>query len=442
MRGIEAALKILGSSGEFQKSEKFATERLRKLASDEKMKSQDISLASSLIYIVMRRRELWLKIATEFLKNDFNELPKFVQESILAGTGGLLELRRFSTGVLVNGIVENLRAKKLVKYVSLVNAVLRNVNESGAKKLELIKTSSKTDERAIYAGIPLWSIPAWLRTWNKQELNQIFEFMVQSPESSLRVSPSENAEELANKFGGEVSKLSGAIHMKETVNPIELDGFQDGKFTVQSESSILTASIVKRFYDKTGLILDMCSGRGVKAGQILQENPEANLECWELSENRQKSALSELTRLGVLNRANFKTGNALELQPEKKPSFVILDSPCSCSGTWNRKPESKWRLSWENLDKLIFTQKKLLDRAVNLCAKGGYVLYITCSLLKQENENVIAEILSKYQDSCIEVSSLLKWQQKPFRKGKPWGFYIMPETAWLDGFYSCLILKK
>ncbi len=442
MRGIEAAIKVLNDSRKSQN--KFANELLRTLASQEKMKSTDISLASSLIYIVMRRRELWENIASNFLKknNDFDKLPEFVKDCILIGTGGLLELRRFSSGVLVNGIVENLRTKKFMKFVPLVNAVLHNVNESGSQKLEYIKKSPLNEERALWAGIPVLTLPAWLKTWNKQELNSLFDYMIQPPASSLRVSPTVDAKIISEKFEGEISPLSGAIHLNGTVNPTELEGFKEGLFTIQSESSILTASIVKKFYDKKNNILDMCSGRGVKAAQILQENPDAFLECWELSDYRQKSAEDELKRLNIINRASLKNGNALNLKPDKEPSFIVLDAPCSCSGTWNRKPESKWRFNWKNFDKLIYTQKKLLEHAVNLCSKNGYILYITCSLLKQENENIIADILSKYQESCVEVSSLLKWNKKPFRKGKPWGVYIMPENPWLDGFYCSLIFKK
>ena len=200
---------------------------------------------------------------------------------------------------------------------------------------------------------------------------------------------------------------------------------------------------LKKFYDGKGLILDMCSGRGVKAGQVLQESVNARLECWELSEKRSKSAEHELERLRVIDRATLKHGDALSLEPDEAPSFVMLDSPCTCSGTWNRKPESKWRLDWKKFDSVIETQKKLLDRALTLCKSGGYILYITCSLFKQENENVVAEALSLHND-CTEFSSLIDWKgsHNEFKKGKPYGIYIWPSSPWLDGFYCSLIMKR
>ncbi len=442
MRGIEAALEILTGSKNLE-NEKFAIELLRKLADRTNMKAPDISLASSLIYIAMRRRELWIKIASMFLKKDFESLPQVVRESIITCTGGLLELRRFSGGVLVSAVVDFIKKAKEFKYVSMSNAILHNINEQGREKLDLLKNSNSPEDRAVFAGVPLWTLPAWNRTWSRQELNKLFSLMLQPPVSSIRIT-GENFDDVMKNLDPDLhpvkSEISSAVHLNSTVAPKDLYGFENGLTTLQSESSIIAASVVKNFYEH-GLILDMCSGRGIKAGQILDENANSKIECWEISEAKHNSALNEFARLKFSDRVIAKCGSALDLQPDTRPDFIILDAPCSCSGTWNRKPESKWRLNWEKFDKIVIMQKKLLDRAVKLCKPGGYVLYITCSLLKQENENVIAEALFNNKD-CVEVSELMNFKNEPFHKGKPYGFYIWPSTNWLDGFYLSLIMKK
>ncbi len=442
MRGIEAALEIITGLNK-NNNEKFGSELLRKLAERTKMKATDISLASSLIYITMRRKELWEAIANNYLKEDLKSLPPVVRDCIITGTGGLLELRRFSGGVLVSAIVDYIRKAKELKFVSLTNAVLHKINEQGREKLDELKNSNRPEEKALFAGVPVWSLPAWLRTWDIAELNKLFTLMLQPPVSSIRIKR-EYFDDVISKIDPDLrpvkSNISSAVHLNSTVAPSELPGFNNGECTLQSESSIITASIVHEFYNG-GLILDMCSGRGIKAGQILEESPDASIECWEISEGRHKSAIKEIERLKFSNRAVFKCGSAFDLQPDKQPNFIILDVPCSCSGTWNRKPESKWQMNWERFDKIVFTQKKLLERALKMCSAGGYVLYITCSLLKQENENLIAEALMKNKD-CVEISELIKFKGDPFHKGRPWGVYVWPSTAWLDGFYCSLIMKK
>ena len=358
----------------------------------------------------------------------------------------MLELRRFSGGVLVSAVVDFIKKAKQFKYVSMANAILHNINEHGREKLESLKNSSSPEDRAIFAGVPLWTLPAWYKTWPRPELNKLFSLMLQPPVSSIRVK-SENFNNVIKNLDPDLhavkSEISNAVHLNSTVAPKDLYGFENGLTTLQSESSIIAASVVKNFYEH-GLILDMCSGRGIKAGQILEENPNSKIECWEISEPRHKSAVNEIARLNLSERAVLKCGSALDLQPDTQPDFIILDAPCSCSGTWNRKPESKWRLNWERFDKIVIMQKKLLERAIELCVPGGYVLYITCSLLKQENENVVAEVLFNHKD-CVEVSELMNlknFKNEPFHKGKPYGFYIWPSTNWLDGFYLSLIMKK
>ncbi len=441
MRGIEAALRVLAeNSGDGV----FASEALRKLADRTHMKAPDISLASSLIYIVMRRKELWEKISADYIRSR-EKLPPSVYMAVIMGTGGILELRRFSGGVLINGIIEYLkRDKSLVKYAGLVNAVLHKVIEEGTSSPEKFRRSPSVEGRAMYAGVPVWTLPAWQRTWSRTELNEIFSLMDTPSYSSLRPSPGKTDELLRllndNEIRAEKSDISSALHVNASLFPAKVPGFNEGLCTIQSESSILTASLVKKFYSG-GVILDMCSGRGVKAGQILQECESAKIECWELSEKRSHSAENELHRLGVVDRAIMKSGDAMTLEPFEVPSFVVVDAPCSCSGTWNRKPESKWRLDWQKFDSMTQTQKKLLERAVKLCRSGGYVLYITCSMLKQENENIIADVLHSCPE-CAEVSGLISWQGQTFRKGKPYGWYIMPRNSWLDGFYCALIMKR
>ena len=441
MRGIEAALKVLTSD---ISTGAFASEALRKLADREKMSPPDISLASSLIYIVMRRKELWEKIAAKFLRSE-EKLPAQVYMSLIMGTGGILELRRFSEGVLINGILEYLKRKEsFARYVSLVNAVLRKINEAGESLLEGFAKSLTIEDKAMYSGIPVWSLPAWLKTWSRPELSEIFGMMLQPSYAALRVTPGKREELLQLLDSKEIhcrpSDISEAVRLNGSILPASLPGFREGLCTVQSESSILVGSLVKRFYEG-GAVLDMCSGRGVKAGQILQDCPDSQIECWDISEPRLKSAEGEFSRLGLSNRAKLRAGDAVKLVPEVRPSFVVLDAPCSCSGTWTRKPESKWRLDWAKLDGLAGLQVKLLDHAVNICEPGGYVLYITCSLLKHENENITAQILVKHPD-CADVSSLIGWKGSMFRKGKPYGMYIWPRNSWLDGFYCALILRR
>jgi 16S rRNA (cytosine967-C5)-methyltransferase len=148
-----------------------------------------------------------------------------------------------------------------------------------------------------------------------------------------------------------------------------------------------------------------------------------------------------MERLGGRDWVTLRWGDALSIEPLglEKPSVVLLDAPCTGSGTWNRKPENKWKLSWAKLDKTCALQLSLLRRALSLVETGGIIIYVTCSLLRQENENIVAEALAG-PGSYVVLD--VPWEGSHLRRGRPWGTYIWPVSPWLDGFYVSIIMKR
>jgi 16S rRNA (cytosine967-C5)-methyltransferase len=462
LRGIEGALLALQSVREG----KFVGSALRALkdgperagskkagsgkeGSGEEMTMPELSLASSLAYGVLRREALWEKIFGSYIEKNRSEKQKklapVLWDCLLLGTAGILELRHFAKGALVNGLLEILKARGQEKAVPMANAVLRNIARDGEALLEKFRRSPNLEDRALWAGFPVWTLAAWKKSWTSEELFDLFEWMQIPPCASLRASPGKRDEVMDLLRGkgmeGVPSDLfSQSIRLSSTVLPTLVPGFQEGLATVQTESSMLAASLVSDFW-RQGLVLDMCSGRGVKGGQVAQALNSAPIECWELSPGRHGAALGEMARLKLKTggRVGLRVGDALSLVPPEKPSVVLLDAPCTGSGTWNRKPESKWKLSWAKLDKTRALQRSLLKRALTLAETGGIIIYVTCSLLRQENENIVADALSEHPESVVLD---VPWKGPHIRPGRPWGTYIWPILPWLDGFYVAVIMKR
>jgi 16S rRNA (cytosine967-C5)-methyltransferase len=117
----------------------------------------------------------------------------------------------------------------------------------------------------------------------------------------------------------------------------------------------------------------------------------------------------------------------------------MLDAPCSGSGTWARHPDGKMRLSPEKLEDLAELQSKLLVRAIDLAAAGGTVLYSTCSLFRQENEQVVAKAMEA-RPGIVEMPPHNTYDC--LIRGRPWGSYILPRLPWLDGFFIAVLTKR
>jgi len=429
VRGIQGALLIFQEILKFG----FASEILRKKAAE--MKAEDLSLCSSLVYAVLRRFNLWKDIYSRFIKT---EISQQVSDALTIGTAGLLELKHFEPAPLVSGVVNEVR-KFEPRACGLVNAVLRKVEAEGVQLLDKIKSSPRISEKALVAGIPKWVLPLWLKSWGNMGVNELLNYANIRPYSSLRVSG--EPEPVIKKLretglnAWQSPLIPKSIRISATVFPSALPGYMDGEFSPQTESSMIIGSLLSRFY-KGGHVLDMCSGRGVKALQFAQEEENASIECWELSENRTKAALKEAKRLKQEQKILFRTGDAMKLEPTKKPSIVLLDAPCSGSGTWNRRPESKLRTTRATLDGMTKLQTNLLSRALSLIDNGGVIIYSTCSLFREENENIAANALTcgaRFLPPEIKGNHL--------RRGNPFGAYIMPMLPWLDGFYVAVIMK-
>ncbi|MBN1332368.1 MAG: RsmB/NOP family class I SAM-dependent RNA methyltransferase, partial [Synergistales bacterium] len=390
------------------------------------------------------RKELWEYLLKFYLKTPFRKLEPVVKHTLLLGAAGILDVSGLPDEVIVNALVQCIKEEGYSRSSRLVNAVLRRFSNSGRKIYQetLKKTTWKC--QSLIHGVPLSLLPELSKGRSPSELQRLLKCQRIRPYLSLRSDngsvPERTIEHLRVR-GYRCWKsdlLPSSIRLASSAYPPSLPGYESGIITPQSESSMMVGNVVADLY-RNGRILDMCAGRGIKTGQILKLLPRALVEAWDISPGRLFSAQKEFTRLGVSGRVTIRQGNSLAMVPEISPSLVLVDAPCSGSGTWPRHPESKWKLSVSGALELSALQRNLLEKACNIVAPGGIVVYSTCSLLKEENENVIGRLLGN-RSSIKEIPVPL---DNPYiRKGVPYGIYTWPELPWLDGFFIAVVQKR
>jgi 16S rRNA (cytosine967-C5)-methyltransferase len=441
MRGIECALGVLAQA----ERGVFASKALRQALHD--VEPSERKLASSIVYLTLRRKGLWKHLLSKYCRKPAVSLSPETAAALLAGIAGVMELQHFEPGVLVNALID--MAKKRSgsggpsREPGLINAVLHAVIKEAPAYVENLRSSPALMDQALGYGVPRWVASEWNKEYGMKETKRLIRITTAQTSMSLRASAGVDrggwiagAECLPASFSDVVPY---GIRLESNPYPPDIPGYADGLVTPQTESSMLVAESLLAHW-RGGALLDMCVGRGVKSGHILTQCPDADIEGWDVSSSRLRAAEREFVRLGVPNkRFSLVCRDATAAEPQTVPSAILLDAPCSGSGTWGRHPDGKWKNSPASVERMEGLQKLLLSRACEILPPGGVIMYSTCSVFHGENENIAAHVMALRGD-ITEIP--LNIRSSAARRGKPYGTVILPDSPWMDGFYIVMFRKK
>lgn len=216
-----------------------------------------------------------------------------------------------------------------------------------------------------------------------------------------------------------------------------LDCYKNGDIYIQSFSSMLPPLLVD--YKSNMDILDMCSAPGGKTTMIasLSKNSCYIMAC-EKDKVRTEKLKFNVLKQGA-NKINVVNIDALKLDDFYKFDIVFLDAPCSGSGTLNKYSNNRKHFSKKLVDNSSQLQKKLLNKAINITKTGGIIVYSTCSILKQENEDVIQSVLNTNKIQLCEIDS--KYQQLPLLSSKLKQCLTVLPTQDYEGFFVVKLKK-
>lgn len=213
------------------------------------------------------------------------------------------------------------------------------------------------------------------------------------------------------------------IVFQERINFFELPEFKDGFFEVQDEGSQLVAAHVK---PKPGdHVLDYCAGSGGKTlafAHLMQEKGQIYL--YDIRAHALAQARKRLNRAGIQN-VQFLTKDALKQKGLLgRMDWILLDVPCSGSGTLRRNPDMKWRYYQGMIENLVEEQRAIFETALKYLAPGGHIVYATCSVFPEENQQQLTYFIKKHN---LKLASL--------------PFFTFPQKNGMDGFFAAVFKK-
>jgi 16S rRNA (cytosine967-C5)-methyltransferase len=269
--------------------------------------------------------------------------------------------------------------RRAAKYAGLVNAVLRRCAREGQPLIEEVKSQT--------LDVPPWLLSRWIAHYGESVAREIA--LALSHEPSLDITVKSDAVQWASRLHGEVLP-TGTVRTLLQGSVTMLPGFAEGQWWVQDAAAALPARL---FGDVAGKsILDLCAAPGGKTAQLAQLG--ARVTAVDRSPGRMARLRENFARLSL--QAETVVSDAAEWQGGNSGGFdgVLVDAPCSSTGTIRRHPDVAWLRQEADIAPLVGLQKRLLQKAVTLLKAGGTLVYCTCSLEPEEGEAAISGLLA------------------------------------------------
>ena len=362
----------------------------------------DRGLCQELVLGVIRHRA-WLDWLID-QKTDGRRQQPLAQILLRLGLYQLFQLDRIPDHAAVNETVNLARRHDLGNQAGFINAVLRNTLREKAvwqTRLEELRRS----QPAVGHSHPQWLVQRWQNRW--PDFEHLLEWNNHpAPIYARRNTLKATAEELEQQWTQEDVSFTacdlpwlspGLMYALETEGtPAALASFAEGKFYIQDPSTLAS---VQELDPRPGEnILDLCAAPGGKTTAIAQRmQDDGAVLAIDIDESRLDRLRENMTRLG-LSCIQPKALAQIDLPRSGPFDRILIDAPCSNTGVMRRRVDVRWRLNARELPVLARAQLDLLRRAAPLLKPGGVLVYSTCSLEAEENEDVVAAFLSKRQD--------------------------------------------
>jgi 16S rRNA (cytosine967-C5)-methyltransferase len=427
-----------------ERESSYASELLHS-AAYQSLSTPDHALATEIVMGVLRWRS---RLDDEIATASSQPLPKLDLEILLALRIGVYQFRwlnRIPSRAALNESVELVKRARKRSAAPFVNAVLRKLSVAARQSAqEETHVSSEALARA-YAH-PQWLVERWAQTFGLPNAHQICQHNQSVPPTTIRLrAPAAEEQILQEGIKLSPGSLLKSARRVEAGDITKTHAFRTGQVVIQDEASQLVAALVG-----TGSrILDCCAAPGGKTLAIADRNPESNITAVELHPHRarllQKLLPSQATPAA---RIQVVTADAQHLPLTLPYDRVLADVPCSGTGTLARNPEIKWRLTPADLAELNQRQYAILRSALTQVAPGGRLIYSTCSLEKEENENVVEQALAENNsfrvlDCRTELGRLksageLLWPDTATLTSGPY-LRTIPGLHPCDGFFAAIL---
>jgi len=388
---------------------------------------KDRSLCHEVVLGVLRRL-IYLDRVIDKITGG-KKLDPAVRITLQLGIYQLLFLDRVPDYSAVNESVELVRRAKKSSATGFVNAALRRVTRESI----VLDYTDDTDRLSVSTSHPRWLIEHWIREFGEIDAFRIAAANNEVPSICFRHTIRTNRAETAD-MGRTSGNVEGCF-VSNLVSPELLELERGGRIYFQDEASQLVAASVGKLSGRR--VLDVCSAPGSKTGVLAMRGADL-VVAGDVSNNRIALLRTNLERQGVLRVPVCQFDAAVSL-PFRDRSFdvVLVDAPCSGTGTIRHNPEIRYRLKKTDFERLADKQLLILINASKVVNVGGRIVYSTCSLERVEGEDVIARFLKETSN----YDSVRPPVEGRFVTNEGFG-RTFPHRDLMDGFFIANLVRR
>ncbi len=388
----------------------------------------DRAFAQLLAKTVLRRLGQIDDIFQRFLEHPLKPSASRIMHTLRLGAAQLIWLET-PPHAAVHSAVEMTKQVKMEKFGGLVNAVLKKVAQDGLRLVQ--------QQDAAKLNTPRWLWQSWEIAYGAETARRIADMHLLEP--PLDITVKRDPAFWADQLGGVVLPM-GSVRLRETRNITQLKGFQEGSWWVQDMAATIPARLLGDVTNRR--VIDFCAAPGGKTAQLAAGG--AKVSAVDRSKERIAMLKTNVHRLRL--QAEYVTTDASKWLPAFAPDAILLDAPCSATGTLRRHPDVAWHRKVSDISRLVEAQKGMLWHALDILKPGGKLVYSVCSLQPEEGEQLIAQLLNERKDvrlMPVRATELGLPEECVTGKGEVRTLPChLAELGGMDGFYAAVLKKE
>jgi 16S rRNA (cytosine967-C5)-methyltransferase len=379
------------------------------------VKPADAALATEIVMGVLRWRRLLDFLLDRHLKKPVDQLDLPVTLALRMGAYQIRFLDRIPARAAINESVELIKRARKASAATLVNAVLHRISEEADTPADkFLPADLPAGERlGILHSHPSWMVERWISRVGEAVTVALLEANNATPRLSCAPLDFASDHHTRAEVIKEVKKMGllirpGVLLEKAFAvsggSPTRTAAFRSGKISIQDEASQAVPLLLD--VQSGDRVLDLCAAPGGKTSELMRAAGKTGLVvATDVHGHRLRAMSEQLERLGHTGSAHLVELDAAQPLPFRAGfERILLDAPCSGTGTLSRHPEIRWRLAPDQLDEFHSLQCRMLLMALAHLAPGGRLVYSTCSIESEENEEVVDEVLREIASQAMERS--------------------------------------